>query len=142
MTDIHSFTSETPSIEELQAVFENDRFATQAAGCRIVEGRKGYAVCELDLRDVHRNAMGGVMGGAIFTLADFALAIACNVGEAPTVSVSNTIEFLSGAKGEKLIATCDADKSGRALGFYTVRVSDELGTQVAVMTATCFRKVQ
>ena len=131
---------ENPTLEEIESVFENDRFATQAAGCRIVEGRRGHAVCELELSDIHRNAMGGVMGGAIFTLADFALAIASNVGENPAVSVSNTIEFLSAAKGTRLIATCDADKSGRTLGFYTVRVEDELGTKVANMTATCFRR--
>ena len=83
--------------------------------------------------------MGGVMGGAIFTLADYALAIACNMGENPTVSVSNTIEYLARAKGTQLIATCDADKSGRSVGFYTIDVTDELGTKVARMTATCFR---
>ena len=54
--------------------------------------------------------------------------------------MSNTIEFLSAAHGERLIATCEADKSGRSLGFYTVDVRDELGTKVARMTATCFRR--
>ena len=94
---------------------------------------------ELDITPVHRNAMGAVMGGAIFTLADYALAVACNMGEEPTVSVSNSIEFLASARGGRLIATCDADKSGRSLGFYTIDVADELGTKVARMTATCFR---
>ena len=49
--------------------------------------------------------MGNVMGGAIFTLADFALAIACNIGEDPTVAVNNTIEYLNSTKGSTLIAT-------------------------------------
>ena len=80
------------------------------------------------------------MGGAIFTLADFALAIACNMGEQPTVAVSNAIEFINAPKGCKLIATCEVDKSGRSLGFYTVTVEDDLGVLVAKMTATCFRR--
>ena len=84
--------------------------------------------------------MGNVMGGAIFTLADFALAIACNIGEGPTVAVNNTIEYLNSTKGSTLIATCDADKSGRSLGFYTIEVKDDLDTPVAKMTATCFRR--
>lgn len=131
---------DNPSLEEVESFFRDDKFATQAAGCRIVEGRRGHAVCEMDLvSDVHYNAMGGVMGGAIFTLADFALAIACNIGEEPTVSVSNTIEFLSAAKGDRLIATCDVDKSGRRLGFYTVDISDNTGRKVARMCATCAR---
>ncbi len=131
--------SDNPSREELDAVFQNDRFATQAAGCRIVSGERGRAVCEMELADVHRNAMGNVMGGAIFTLADFALAIACNIGEEPTVSVDSSISFLRSTKGAKLTATAVCDKPGRHLGFYTVLVEDDLGKAIAKMTATCYR---
>ena len=127
-------------IEEVRALFGNDRFATDACGCRVVEAERGHAICAFDIDRIHLNAQGNVMGGAIFTLADFALAIACNMGEAPTVAVSNTIEYLNTAKGTTLTATCDADKSGRSLGFYTVEVVDDLGTPVAKMTATCFRR--
>ena len=74
---------DNPTLEEIEAVFANDRFATEAAGCRVVSGERGRAVCAMELADVHRNAMGNVMGGAIFTLADFALAVCCNIGEEP-----------------------------------------------------------
>ena len=127
-------------IEEVRELFANDRFATEACGCRVVEAERGHAVCEFDVADIHLNAQGGIMGGAIFTLADFALAIACNIGENPTVAVNNDIEFMNTAKGSRLIATCDVDKSGRNLGFYTVKVADDLGTPVARMSATCFRR--
>lgn len=127
-------------IEEVRELFGNDRFATEACGCRVVEASRGHAVCEFDIADRHLNAQGAVMGGAIFTLADFALAIACNIGEQPTVAVSNSIEYMSTAKGSMLIATCDVDKSGRNLGFYTVEVKDDLDTPIAKMTATCFRR--
>ena len=128
-----------PTRDEIEAVFRNDRFATEAAGCRVVEGSKGRAVCEMELADVHRNAMGNVMGGAIFTLADFALAICCNIGEEPTVSVDSSIGFFRSTKGAKLTATAVCDKPGRHLGFYTVDVEDDLGKQIARMTATCYR---
>ena len=127
-------------IEEVRELFGNDRFATEACGCRVLEASRGRAVCAFDIAPIHLNAMGNVMGGAIFTLADFALAIACNMGEEPTVAVNNTIEYLNSTKGSTLIATCDADKSGRNLGFYTVEVKDDLDTPVAKMTATCFRR--
>ena len=127
-------------IEEVRKLFGNDRFATEACGCRVLEASRGHAVCAFDIAPIHLNAMGNVMGGAIFTLADFALAIACNIGEDPTVAVNNTIEYLNSTKGSTLIATCDADKSGRNLGFYTVEVKDDLDTPVAKMTATCFRR--
>ena len=131
---------ESCPIEEIREYFANDHFATEACGCRVVEAAKGHAVCEFDIVDTHRNATGNVMGGAIFTLADFALAIGSNMGENPTVAVSNSIQFLAATKGSKLIATCTVDKTGRSLGFYTVDVVDDLGVHIARMTATSFRR--
>ena len=131
--------SATPSLEEVAEAFSADRFASEACKCRVVEARKGHAVCEFDIEDTHLNGFGSVMGGAIFTLADFSLAIASNIGEPPSVSISNTIEFLSASKGSKLIATCDADKSGRRVGFYTLDVTDDTGRHIARMVATCAR---
>lgn len=131
--------SDDPTLEEIEAVFANDRFATEAAGCRVVSGERGRAVCSMELADAHRNAMGNVMGGAIFTLADFALAICCNIGEEPTVSVDSSISFFRSTQGAALTATAVCDKPGRHLGFYTVTVEDDLGKQIAKMTATCYR---
>ena len=127
------------SLQEIQAFFAGDRFATNA-GCVIVSAAKGHAICEMPITGDHNNGMGRVMGGAIFTLADFSVAVACNIDEEPTVSVSNTIEYLSGVKGSKLIAECVVDKSGSSLGFYTVDVTDDTGRNIARMTATCYRR--
>lgn len=131
---------ETNSIEEVRAYFGKDRFASEACGCEVLEASHGHGVCAFTIGDQHRNAQGNVMGGAIFTLADFALAIACNMGENPTVSVQSSIEYFNMAKGTRLIATADVDKNGRSLGFYTVNIVDDLGTKIARMTATCFRR--
>ena len=125
------------SLEEVQRIFANDRYATEATGCRVVEAAPGHGVCEFDIEERHINEKGGVMGGAIFTLADFAIAIAANVGEEPTVSVACSIQYMSAARGNRLIATADADKNGRNLGFYDCFVTDELGTPVARVTGTC-----
>ncbi len=129
---------EDPTLDEVQARFANDRFATEACGCTVVEAREGHAICELTVGPSHLNAMGAVMGGAIFTLADFALAVASNLHE-HHASVNSTIDFMSRVRGKRLVATCDAQKRGRTLSFYTVDVSDELGTPVARMSATCCR---
>lgn len=131
---------ETNSIEEVRAYFGQDRFASDACGCEVLEASHGHAVCAFTIVPRHLNAQGNVMGGAIFTLADFALAIACNMGEESTVSVQSSIEFFTSSRGTRLIATADADRSGRNLGFYTVDVTDDLGAKVARMTATCFRR--
>lgn len=117
-----------------------DRFSTERCGCRVEDAAPGYAVCSFDITPEHLNGIGLVMGGAIFTLADFAMGVAAGVGQEPSVSVSNSIEFMSPAKGHVLRAVARADRAGRSIGFYTVDVTDELGTQVAKMTATCFKR--
>ena len=125
--------------EQLRELFSGDLFATKRVGCVPVDGGKGYGVAELEITDTHRNALGNVMGGAIFTLCDFALAIASNVGECPTISIQSSISYLRTTHGNKLTATCTCDKSGRHVAFYTVRVVDDLDVEVAMMTVTAYR---
>ena len=107
---------DNPTRDQIEAVFANDRFATQAAGCRVVEGERGRAVCEMELADIHKNAMGNVMGGAIFTLADFALAVSCNIGEEPTVSVDSNISFLRATQGTRPVSYTHLDVYKRQCG--------------------------
>jgi acyl-CoA thioesterase len=127
------------TLDEVRAFFANDRFATEQAGCIIDKAGYGHAVCSMELDAKHLNAQGHPMGGAIFTLADFALAVACNVGEAPTVAASNTISYLDRARGKCLIATARTLRSGQRMAFYQIDVHDETGIHVAQMNATCYR---
>ena len=57
------------TLEEIRSFFENDRFATENAMV-IDEVADGYAKCSMLISERHRNAVGGVMGGVPFTLAD------------------------------------------------------------------------
>lgn len=139
-----SLNPKTPSstgdfLESARTYFKGDRFATDQCGAQVNEASPGHAVCSFTIEPHHRNAMGNVMGGAIFTLADFACAVASGVDQPPNVTVSSSIEFISGARGSRLIATCDVDRSGRHMGFYTTRVEDEAKTLVALVTSTCMR---
>ena len=130
-------------LERVREVFANDRFATAAAGVRIdcaeppAEGdRSGIAsrvVCSMELDGRHRNAYGGVMGGAIFTLADFVFAVASNAfsPELGTVAISGSMRYLAAAKGEKLVATGRLLRAGRTTVFYDVDVADDTGRAVA-----------
>jgi len=123
------------NLDEAREYFAHDRFATEAAGARIDSIADDRAVCSMEIEGIHRNAMGAVMGGAVFTLADFALAVATNHGGTSAVSVSNTIEFIGSSKGTRLIAEASPDKLGKSLCFYTIVVRDDLGATIAKMTA-------
>lgn len=124
-------------LKEVQNRFQNDRFATDN-GAVIEEIADGYARCTMELDEHHYNAVGGVMGGAIFTLADFAFAVASNWNQDPCVSLSSQITYLSGAKGKRLTAEAKRVKDGRSTCYYVVEMSDELGTQIAHLTASGF----
>ncbi|MCI9444747.1 MAG: PaaI family thioesterase [Oscillospiraceae bacterium] len=121
-----------PTIEELTARFQADRFATEAAGIVIREAEPGRALCAMKLRPCHMNANNVPMGGAVFTLADFAYAVASN-GFTDKISVTQhvSITFLSPAKGTELLAEARSLKDGRTTCLYEVDVRDELGTYVA-----------
>ncbi len=101
------------SIEEVREFFAKDRFATQS-GATIQEIGDNYAKCTMDITPDHLNAAGIVMGGAIFTLADFAFAVASNWNKGLHVSWSSQITFLNVAKGSTLISEATAVTEGRA----------------------------
>lgn len=126
-----------PSEKTIQ-MFMKDRFATDN-GAVIEEVDDHYAKCNLRIEDRHRNAMGAVMGGVYFTLADFALAVASNWQKMENVSLNSEITYLTAAKGERLTAEAVCVKSGRTTGYYRIDVRDDLGNLTAAVTATTYR---
>ena len=123
------------TLEEVKRIFAGDRFATEN-GAVIEEVGEHSAICSLQITDSHRNAMGAVMGGTYFMLADFAFAVAANWEEMGCVSLRSDISFLGGAKGEKLFAKAVCIKNGKTTACYRVEVTDELGNLTATVTAT------
>ena len=76
------------------------------------------------------------MGGAVYTLCDFAFAVATNSPEHHTVTAVCQISYLSLVKGNVLTAPADMIKDGRRTCFFQVTVTDELGTLVAIANTT------
>ncbi len=126
------------SLEAARAYFEGDRFALEN-GVTLDEIGEGLAVCSLTLGKRHRNAEGGVMGGAIFTLMDLAFAAAANDIHRPTVAQQVSLNFLSGSRGARLTATAKCRKDGRTSCVYQVDVSDDLGRDIAQAVVTGFK---
>lgn len=126
------------TVEDAREYFKGDVFATMVTGCEIEDARPGYARCILNLGAEHRNAANGVMGGAIYTLADFTFAVAAAMTGQLTVSLTSQISFLSGVKGSRLTAEAVMVKSGRSTCYYRVSVTDSLGRNVAEMTSNGF----
>ena len=129
-----SFTT----IEEARAFFSNDRFATEN-GMTLDELDERHAVCSLVLAERHLNAQGGVMGGAIFTLADFAFAALTNDRDRSTVAQQVSVNYLAAPKGGRLVATARWRKDGRCSCVVNVDVADDTGRDIAQFVGTGFK---
>ena len=128
------------NLTEVRERFQDDRYAVMS-GAQIDEVGEGYAKCSLKIESMHLNAVGTVMGGVMFTLADFAFAVAANWNqEKPRVSLSSSISFLGVPKGEYLIAKANVKKDGRTTCYYEVTVTDEQEHIVASVTINGFKK--
>ena len=128
------------TIDEARNFFKQDLYATKTTGIHIDEVSKGYAKCSFSIEDRHKNAADSVMGGAIFTLADFTFAVAANFDQPLTVTLSSSINFISVAKGSILIAEARCIKETRSTTFFEIKVTDDLNQLVATISSTGFKK--
>ncbi len=127
------------SLEEIKTFFAADRFAMEN-GIKIIEATPGYARCTCPILPQHLNAGGTVQGGMLFTLADFTFAVAANAGGLPTVTLDGAISFLRPAKGNMLIAIAREIHTGKTICHYQVEITDDLGSRIAVLSATGYQK--
>lgn len=127
-------------LEKVQKVFGGDHFATEM-GAVIDEIDDHYAKCSLVINDHHKNAMGGVMGGVYFTLADFAFAVASNWQQPGVVGLNVDASFIGVPKTERIVAEAKLIKDGRTICCYNVEIKDELGNPIASVQCVGFRKV-
>ena len=126
-------------IDIARRTFASDRFATELTGAEITAAGNHHAECCLKLDERHLNARGVAMGGVLFTLADFAAAVAANIqeenGAINWVSLNATIHYLVPATGSSLTAVCTAIKHGRSTALYQTDILCD-GRRVAVVETT------
>ncbi len=126
------------SLEEAKKYFEGDKYA-MITGAELDELCDEYALASLLLGDKHKNANGGIMGGAIFTLADFAFAVLANHLHRPTVAQQVSINFLGAPKGSRLFARAVCKKDGSRTVLVNIDVTDDTGRDIAQLVVTGFK---
>lgn len=131
----------TDSMDTNQArrIFAADRYAA-LTGIEIVEAGKGHCKASLAIEDKHLNAANVVQGGAIFTLADFAFAVASNSHGQLALAINANISFLRGITAGTLYATATEVGVPKRIGAYDVLVTDEQGAIVARFNGIVYRK--
>lgn len=119
------------TVEEAREFFIRDRFAMVTTGIEIEDVDENYSKCSFKIEDKHLAVHNGVMGGAIYTLADFAFAVASNSETQLTVTTSSNISYLGQAKDDILIGECKCIKNGKRTCLFETVITDGKGTLVA-----------
>ena len=117
-----------------------DIFAAEA-GAQVVEVSDGYACAIMTVSEHHLNAGGVCQGGALFTLADLALAAVMNCHGQLTFSIESNITFTRSAVcGDSLKAEAKEVFSHHRIPSFEVRITNQHGELVCILTAMAYRK--
>lgn len=128
-------------IEAVKACFAGDRFAA-TSGVELVELGVGFGRAKLDIEPRHLNSVGIVQGGAIFTLADFAFAVACNSAGQVAVAVNMSLSCMKAVRSGTLFAEAREVSRSRRISTCSVRVTNENDELVALFQGTAYIKDQ
>lgn len=117
-----------------------DRFAANA-GCRVTVVDERHAVAEMTVTKEHLNAGGVCQGGALFTLADLAMAALMNHQGYLTFGISSNVLFVSSAvEGDHLRAEAVSVNDHHKLPSVEVRVTNQDGRLICHVTGMGYRK--
>lgn len=122
-------------------MFGQDTLA-RLLGVELVDWDPGRACLRWVAGKEHCNLVGLVHGGALFSFADAALAVACNSWGRVCIAISIEAQFLAPApRGVPLIAEARERSRSRRMAGYLIDVAAEAdpGRLLASFQATVFR---
>lgn len=123
----------------IREFIQSDRFA-KLLGIELLEAAPGRAVTQMEIKDEHLNAVNIAQGGALFTLADLALAAASNAHGPVAVSIQSEIKYFKPA-GKGLLRAEASEISRRSkLATYSIDIRNTDGELVAAFQGMVYRK--
>ena len=109
-------------------------------GIEVLTIAPGRSTCRMTVRAEMVNGFGVGHGGVAFSLADSALAFACNTHGRVTMAIENNIGFpASVAVGDILTAVAEEESTTYRLGFYRATVRNQHDVVVATFRGTVYR---
>lgn len=117
---------------DFQKIFEHDIFV-HSMGVKIEGICDDCARMSLKIEKKHLNAGNTGHGGAIFTLADFAMAAMANRGEVAALSIQSDIRYLTAVfEGDTIIAEAREVYTRKKMSHHRVEVRKQNGELVAI----------
>jgi len=136
----HGSADERKGLAISRQAMAADAFARHL-GLKLVAAGKGHATVQMVVGAEHINFNGGCHGGAIFSLADTALGMACNSHGEIAVLIDGHISISVGVtQGTVLLAKASEVSMTRKLGIYRIEVTRaDNGVHIANLSATVYR---
>ena len=119
--------------------FEKDEFA-KSSGIKLIDASLGYAMARMIIAKNHYNSVGIVHGGALFTLADFAFAVASNTHGRVSLAIDAEISFFKAISLGTLTAIAKEISINNKLATYLVEIKNEDEMLIAHFKGTVYRK--
>ena len=127
-------------MQEIKRFFsEHDLFARHA-GIELLEVGPGSAKAIMKIAPYHFNGARTVHGGAIFTLADFAFAVASNSHGTLSMGINTSVSFVKAVTIGTLHAEAREEAISPKLATYSVHVTDDDNDVVAIFQGMVYRK--
>jgi acyl-CoA thioesterase len=119
--------------------FSRDSFARES-GVFLIEASPGKAQVKMEVTEKHLNSHGTVHGGAIFTLADSAFAIASNSHGTPAAAINSHISYMKSVTSGTLYAEAEEISLNPKIATYLVSVTDDSNERIATFHGMVYRK--
>jgi len=127
-------------MHKLKEFFSNSDLFARHNNIVLLEAGEGRALASMKIEPYHFNGAGTVHGGAIFTLADFAFAVASNSRGKLAMGINTSVNFVKAPVSGTLYAEATEQSLNPKLATYSVMVTDDLKETVAIFQGMVYRK--
>ena len=117
-----------------------DGFAREI-GIELMEAKDGHAKIKIDINEKHRNPIGSVHGGCLFSLADTVAGVALSTTGVGCTTLSAHTTYIKAAMMDKsrvLYGEATPIRIGRKIAVYQVDITDDQGQEISRMTFEYF----
>jgi len=129
-----------PDIFAIILEIYRDNHYAHLTGIKIVAIGQGKFIAEMVVEKSNSNMAGTLHGGAIATLIDVCMGMACFTKGVTVVTGNINISYLApGRASDKIIAVAQVIRSGKTAFFAEASLEDEKGQIIARGTGTFFR---
>jgi len=127
-------------MKEIKEFFSAEDLFARHTGVELLEVGPGWAKAGMKIEPYHFNGAKTVHGGAIFTLADFAFAVASNSRGTLAMGINASVSFVKTAVSGTLYAEAREQAMNHKLASYSVRITDDANDVVAIFQGMVYRK--